>query len=504
MLPVLFLSSLLLGGDPAAERTPFAITVVDQETGRGVPLVELRTVHGICHYTDSNGIIAFEEPGLMGQEVFFHVSSHGYEFPRDGFGYRGKMLRVVPGGKAKLTIRRINLAERLYRITGAGIYRDTVLVGQKPPLKQPLLNGMVLGSDSVLNAVYRGKLYWFWGDTNRPGYPLGNFDVPGATSALPGQGGLDPEIGIDLDYFVGPNGFARATAKMPGPGPTWMTALVPLTDRTGKERLCASFIKIEPPMKVYGRALAVFNDARNEFEKRADVDLQAAGFPSGHAFRHTDAGTEYVYFASPYPLTRVRATAEEFLKPDCWECYTCLKEGSTLDAAQLDRDSRGRLRYAWRKKTPAIGPAEQGKLIAAKVMQSEEGLLQLRDRDTGKPVLAHAGSVNWNPFRKRWVMITVQSMGTSFLGEVWYAEAETPLGPWVHAVKVVTHDHYSFYNPKHHPMFDKDGGRVIFFEGTYTHTFSGNPSQTPRYDYNQVLYKLDLSRVSTNPEGKGQ
>lgn len=38
------------------------------------------------------------------------------------------------------------------------------------------------------------------------------------------------------------------------------------------------------------------------------------------------------------------------------------------------------------------------------------------------------------------------------------------------------------------------GGRVIFFEGTYTHTFSGNPEPTPRYDYNQVLYKLDLAR----------
>jgi hypothetical protein len=33
---------------------------------------------------------------------------------------------------------------------------------------------------------------------------------------------------------------------------------------------------------------------------------------------------------------------------------------------------------------------------------------------------------------------------------------------------------------------------VIFFEGTYTHTFAGNPDPTPRYDYNQVMYKLDL------------
>jgi hypothetical protein len=42
-------------------------------------------------------------------------------------------------------------------------------------------------------------------------------------------------------------------------------------------------------------------------------------------------------------------------------------------------------------------------------------------------------------------------------------------------------------------MFDKDGGRIIFFEGTYTTTFSGNNDPTPRYDYNQIMYQLDLS-----------
>ncbi len=52
---------------------------------------------------------------------------------------------------------------------------------------------------------------------------------------------------------------------------------------------------------------------------------------------------------------------------------------------------------------------------------------------------------------------------------------------------------YSFYNPKQHPMFDKDRGRIILFEGTYTTTFSGNQDPTPRYDYNQVMYQLDLS-----------
>jgi hypothetical protein len=91
-------------------------------------------------------------------------------------------------------------------------------------------------------------------------------------------------------------------------------------------------------------------------------------------------------------------------------------------------------------------------------------------------------------------MIAVEIFGTSVLGEVWYAEADTPRGPWSYAVKVVTHEKYSFYNPKQHPLFDQEGGRLIYFEGTYTHTFSGNDEPTPRYDYNQIMYRLDLGR----------
>ena len=166
----------------------FQIRVVDDSTGRGVPLVELRTVNGIRLFTDSAGYAAFYEPGLMGQDVFFHVTSHGYEFPADGFKIRGKRLRTIPGGKAELRVRRTNIAERLYRITGAGIYRDSILLGHDTPTSHPVLNGQVLGSDSVMSAVFRNKVYWFWGDTNRPSYPLGNFQVPGATSDLPNGG----------------------------------------------------------------------------------------------------------------------------------------------------------------------------------------------------------------------------------------------------------------------------------------------------------------------------
>src|SRR4028118_1191356 len=95
-------------------------------------------------------------------------------------------------------------------------------------------------------------------------------------------------------------------------------------------------------------------------------------------------------------------------------------------------------------------------------------------------------SVDWNEHRGRGAMIAGELFGTSMLGEVWFAEADTPLGPWAYARKVVTHDKYSFYNPKQHPMLAKQGGRTTFFEGTYTASFSGNTDPTPRYDYNQI------------------
>jgi hypothetical protein len=135
----------------------------------------------------------------------------------------------------------------------------------------------------------------------------------------------------------------------------------------------------------------------------------------------------------------------------------------------------------------------QAKLIHNKKLNVNDGLIQLRDAASGNEVIAHAGSVHWNEYRNKFVMIAVQTYGSSFLGEVWYAEAVKPLGPWTNAVKIVTHDKYSFYNPKQHPYFDADGGRFIYFEGTYSRTFSGNEQPTPRYDYNQIMYRLDLA-----------
>jgi hypothetical protein len=486
----------------------FAIEVVDDQTGRGVPLVELKTVHGLRLVTDSNGLVAFHEPGLMDQNIFFYVASHGYEFPKDGFGYRGRALAVKPGGTAQLKIKRLNIAERLYRVTGAGTYRDTVLLGRKAPTAEPLINAQVTGSDSVVNAVYRGKIHWFWGDTNRPKYPLGNFHVPGAVSKLPADGGLDPERGVDLEYFENDEGFARPTAQMAGDGPTWIGGLTVVKDAEGNERMFASYVKIRDHLKVYRRGLARWDDEQNRFVHVADIPLDAPAYPYGHPHTHRDARGEFLYYGDPFPVVRVPAKAESVTDLSQYETFTCLKPASRLKntkvtADQLDRDAQKRLRWAWKKDAPRLMPTEESRLLSAGLIQPDETRFQLRDDQSGKPVIMHAGSVAWNDYRKRWVLVAHQWGGTSFLGEVWYAEANALEGPWNNLRKIITHEKYSFYNVKQHSMLAKENGRVIFIEGTYTREFSGNPDTTPLYDYNQVMYKLDLSDKRLRVEGAG-
>ena len=498
ILPALLLGPQLctLGQAEQPPSALFAIRVVDAETGRGVPLVELETVNHLRFYTDSNGTVAFREPGLMGRQIFFHVRSHGYEYPKDSFGYRGVRLKTTPGTEAVLKLKRLNIAERLYRVTGAGIYRDSRLLGRSAPIEQPLLNGMVFGSDSVVTAVYRGKLHWFWGDTNRPSYPLGNFHVPFATSLLPGQGGLDPGLGVNLTYAVGKNGFAKEAAKMPGKGPTWIDGLVVLSDKNQRPRLLAQYVKIKSPLTVYERGVVQFNDERQQFGHRATFSKAVPLYPHGHPFLHRAAdGQEYVYFAGGMPLVRVRASLASYLDPSQYETYTFLPAGSGSD---VQRNPDGSLKFEWRGGQPKLDLKQVNKLIAEKRIRAGESPVHLIDIETGKPVLTQHGSVYWNDHRQRWVMVISQSFGSSMLGEIWFAEASRPEGPWVYARKIVTHDDYSFYNPKQHPYFAKDGGRTLFFEATYTSTFSGNKHPTPLYDYNQVMYRLELDDPRLN------
>ena len=460
IIGALLLAHFTLADEPPH---PFAVHIIDAQTNRGVPLVELKTVSNVSFWTDSAGYAAIDDPALLSRKVFFYISSHGYEFPADGLGSRGQAIDLTPGGEATLKIKRINLAERLYRVTGEGIYRDSVILGKPVPIAEPLLNGQVTGQDSAMTAIYRGKLWWFWGDTMRQSYPIGHFSMAGATSELPGHGGLDPGVGVNLKYFVDKNGFSRPMVPPSGGELHWIDGLTTIKDEQGRERLIATLTRLKSLGKILGRELIVFNDEKGTFDTLKTLDVKSPFRLCGHPFRYGVDGVEYIYCGESAPNLRIKADWKSVTDPTAFEAYT-----------------QNQSAWAWRKNAlPAETP------------------LRLRDVQTRQNFDAHGGSVCWNEFRHQWIMIVVQSGGkTSFLGEVWYAEADAPEGPWLDARKILTHDRYSFYNPVQHPVFDQDGGRYIYFEGTYSAMFSREGSPTLRYDYNQMMYRLDLKGMT--------
>lgn len=435
----------LLSLSPVAA-APCRLEVVEKGSGWPVPGVELRTVHGVRFVSDNAGLIAFDLAELMGQETWFTVSGHGYGVPADGFGYKGVRLRPEPGKKLTVTVERRILAQRLGRLTGSGLFAESHKLGEHLDWR----DGPVQGCDSIVNARFNGKQFWFWGDTNLAHYPLGIFNVSAATTTdftPPAR----PPLKVRFDYFLNPQGRARGVADVPGDGPTWVWGAATLKDTHGHEHLVASAVKVRGNMEAYrwdlvewDAATLQFKPLRTVWTKSADQP-KAPPVPDGHALPWTDAtGKAWLLFCNPFPTLRCPATYEAWQDPRTWEHLT------------PDRTIR----------TPE-----------------------------GKPVEAHGGDLAWHPWSQRWLLLFTQKGGdTSFLGEIWLATAPSPTGPWTGARKVATHDNYTFYNPVLHPEAFRADSPVIHFEGTYVTTFTNNQQPTPRWDYNQVLYQVDLSQ----------
>ncbi len=458
---------------------PFGIHVVDEDTGRGIPLIELRTVNDIRCVTENAGWIAFSEPGLMNREVWFYLSGPGYTKEKDGFGYVGLRATMTPGGTTTLKLKRTNIAERLCRLTGQGLYRDSELLGLPHPL--PNLNPSgVMGSDSVNATPYRGKIFWLWGDTNVPHYPLGNFHTTCATSPL----GSDPERGIAFEYFMDPAKPQQLRRMMPmtDPGAVWIFGLLTIKDDSGQDVMIAHWGRYQGLQPPSAHGIARFNDERGIFEHAVDQPNEEKWrFPQGQAVRAADEGGDYFYFSQPFLHTRVPATLKDILNPPSYE------------ALHFDEASG---EWNWQRDLPPTSQADESRLLQTGKMKPEKARYHLVEAASGKPVRLHNASVQWNAWRKRWILLGVQQGdkdSPSNLGEMWYAESRAPDGPWHTAVKVASHPRYTYYNPIHHGFLDAEGGRIIYFEGTYSLEFSGNPLAPARYDYNQLMYRLDLA-----------
>ena len=452
--PAVQIAAVLLIASAVHAVEPCRIDVVEEGSGWPVPLVELRTTHHVRFVSDNAGVIAFDLPELMGVETWFFVEGHGYEVRKDGFGYQGVRLTPTPGKRVTVKVRRLLPAKRLGRITGGGLFGESQKLGEESNWREQ----GILGCDSVQTAVHRGRMYWAWGDTTLPGYPLGLFHMTSATTELEPLRSFEPPVRLRYEYFTDEAGRPRAVGRMPGAGPTWISGYVSLPDREGKPRLVGTYIKVKPPLTAYESGLCVWDEDEEQFERHRVLWTKTPEAPKppltpdGHPVFWRDAsGEEWVLFGDPFPRLKCAARFEAWGNPAAWQ---------TLE------------------------PQPRVQSVAG----DEE-------------ITPHRGSIAWNAYRKRWVAVFTQLFGKpSALGEIWYAEADQPTGPWGPAIKVVTHKNYTFYNPRLHPEFTPAESPILLFEGTYTQQFANHPPATPRHDYNQVLYRLDLDDPALLPD----
>jgi hypothetical protein len=423
-------------------------------------MVELRTVNKLRFVSDNAGVIAIDAPEMMGHAVWFDIIGHGYEVPKDGFGMRGIRLEISPGGTHKVKLRRTILAKRLGRLTGSGLFAESQKLGER--LEEP--DSPIVGCDSALAAIYHDKLHFAWGDTHFRHYPLGVYHTTSATTNVHSFSKLEPPISLQFNYFLDKQKRPRGVAEMPGSGPTWLTGYTCLKDQHGIERLVAYYRKIRPPLTTYESGLCAWDDATESFQKlktlwRDDSGKpQSSVVPDGHPLIWKDsAGSSWLMFGNPFPTMKCPATFEAWSDPNTW---LKIEPPSLLDSREGQLDS------------------QSGK------PDSLEG---------GQRITPHSGSIAWNSFRRRWVAIFMEKFGEpSAFGELWYAESPEPTGPWSKAIKVLSHDNYTFYNPRIDAEFTTPQSSILLFEGTYTQEFAKFPHPTPRYDYNQILYRLDL------------
>jgi hypothetical protein len=147
----------------------------------------------------------------------------------------------------------------------------------------------VLGQDSVQTALYRGKIYWCLRRHIARTISAGNFAMSGATSELPptaGGKGLDPSVGINLTYFVGPDGFSRGMCPIEGqPGPVWCDGMTTIADKSGRERLLCHFARMKSLGEMYEQGFALYNDDKEVFEPIKRIPLDAVLYMRGHPVR---------------------------------------------------------------------------------------------------------------------------------------------------------------------------------------------------------------------------
>jgi len=489
LLLCICLAHASLSAQTLASQT-FLLRFVDAKTRRPIPLVEAELFNALRLCSDNLGNMAILEPDLAGRQVRLRIRGHGYRYPQlDFFGERAISLAIKPGSVTEIELERTVAAERLYRITGSGRFRDSIL--GRLTSRPDDLPGRVTGLDSAIPVVWQNRLFCFYGDTL--GTDRLNLSGSGA-EVITGTG--VPEEALPLNFFCDPDGFASRMIELPEPGFIWIETVIPVM--AGKrELLVARYVKHKTLEEAVETGFALFNPLQQKFMPVKKFK-SARHHKSAHAVRvHIDNRPAWCI----QPWERTGINLKDFINPQTYAFYTCLEPLAPEEKAQtlefdgkklkVKRDAAGKPVFSWVSNGIPFSPANQKLLLKAGIISQNERWLELTEIGTGHKISDFSGSISWNDYRNRWIMI---SQGQ--VGEIWFSEADTFTGPWVYARRIVEHDGYNFYNPVHHSWFDDEHGRIIYLEGTYTSFFTREEYKTPRADYNQVMYRLDLADAS--------
>lgn len=169
----------------------------------------------------------------------------------------------------------------------------------------------------------------------------------------------------------------------------WVESLMLITDPTGTERLVATWARVGDDLEPVERGVAVFDDAAREFRPIAPMPADRK-HRSSHPVRVIEGGRAWWYL---YPHHRVPDDWHAVQDPAAYESYTCSGPGLAPSCT-------------WRPGAPFLeDPTEERRAIAEGRLHPDAAHFALVDVETGRSMTSGTGSIAWNDYRGRWVMI---------------------------------------------------------------------------------------------------
>jgi hypothetical protein len=241
-------------------------------------------------------------------------------------------------------------------------------------------------------------------------YPLGHFWMAAAVSELPGRGGWSrmwaSTCGIWWTTRVSAAGGAAGRRERHDLGRRVCHAAGRHGTRTVAVSLCSHGVPLE--------------DARARtwpcsMTTRRIRDLESAGHGrpapvSGTSPRVPASGrrVEHLYFGEVFPPCASRPTGSTTWIPRPTRCSHASIRPATHPTTNCCWIPKDRVHYHWQRGGSRSTQAVERRLIAAGRLPQEQARFLPVDTDTGQRVLMHRGSVRWNEYRQRWIMIATQ------------------------------------------------------------------------------------------------